>query len=108
MGFQTEFGEWAISKSEDVRKKARELLLKAKVYRFFAAAFAMAGVAVFLILYFKHVEGRLLEALTEPATIGIVLVPFLPAVILSWKASKIESKLLETMNQGREDSGKKA
>lgn len=82
---------------EDTRKKARELLLKTRIYRFFAAAFAFAGLTVFLILYFRNVEGNVLDALSRPSIVAILLLPFLPAAVLSWMSARLESKFFDLL-----------
>lgn len=74
------------------RYVARSLLIKSRLYRFFALSFALMGVVIFLFLYFKHVEGQLFEALRDPTIIAIVLFPFLPAIVLSLMAQGLERK----------------
>lgn len=69
-------------------------------------AFACAGLVVFLLLYFRFVEGNTFEALAKPSIIGIVLVPFLPAAILSWYSSRLESKCFALL-EGNEEKPKK-
>ncbi len=36
----------------DARKKAKELIMRARIYRLFATIFAIIGVVVFIMLYF--------------------------------------------------------
>lgn len=67
-------------------------MLKARLLRFIALIFAIAGLLIFLALYIRNVDGTLLSALTNPFTIFIVVVPFLPAVVLSWMASRLEKQ----------------
>lgn len=74
------------------RLLARSLLIKSRLYRLFALAFALMGVVIFVYLYFQHVEGQLFQALRDPFTIAIILIPFLPAVVLSLMAQKLEQK----------------
>ncbi len=69
---------------------ARELVLKAKLLRFFALIFALTGMVIFVVLYFQNVEGTFLSALTNPFVITIIIVPFLPAAVLSLLASRLE------------------
>jgi hypothetical protein len=75
------------------KKQARELLIKAKVYRLFATVFAVVGAVIFLVLYFRFYGGDFMEALRDPTTIFIVIFPFLPAVLLSLKAKRAEKAL---------------
>ncbi len=79
--------------------------MQARIYRFIATIFAFAGLIVFLVLYFKNIEGDVMTALSRPSTIAIILVPFLPAAVLAWKAAKIESKFFDLLGSG--ESGEK-
>lgn len=75
-----------------IDQKARELVLKARLLRFAALIFAVTGLLIFLALYIKNIDGTLLSALTNPFTIFMVLIPFLPAAVLSWMASRLEKQ----------------
>ncbi|MCM2343923.1 MAG: hypothetical protein NDJ24_05125 [Alphaproteobacteria bacterium] len=75
---------------EDVRLKARALLMKAKLYRLMALVFAFTGLAVFTVLYIRNIEGQFFEALQHPVTVTIILVPFLPAIVLSILGQRAE------------------
>ena len=79
------------------RGLARSLLIKSRLYRFFALAFAVMGVVVFVTLYFKNIEGHLLEALRNPSIIAIILIPFLPAIVLSLMAQRAEQKFMKLL-----------
>lgn len=74
---------------------ARELLIKSKVYRTASLFFVTVGIFVFCFLYVSNVNGRLAEALREPVTVLIFLVPFLPAAVLTWIADRFEKKYIE-------------
>lgn len=78
---------------EKQRLLARDLLLRARVYKFLAALFACAGVVVFLSLYFRNIDGNLLGALARLSTVMTILLPFLPAFVFSWLASRAEARL---------------
>ena len=91
-------GGAVISEHVKLRKEARELLMKARVYRFFALAFVFFGLVIFLFLYFKHIDGRLLEALTNVKTVLIILIPFLPAAVLTALAARTESKFYDLVH----------
>lgn len=67
-------------------------MIKAKIYRFFAIIFAVMGAVIFMLLYFRHLDGRMMEALTDIRTVFIVLIPFLPAITLASLAARTESK----------------
>jgi hypothetical protein len=81
-----------------IRREARELLIKTRVYRFFALAFALMGTVIFIFLYFKHLDGRLLEALTDLKTVVMIIVPFLPAAVLAALAAKTENKFYDLLH----------
>lgn len=49
---------------------------------------------MFLVLYFKNVEGRLVEALHNPMTIAVLLLPFLPAIVMTFLAERARSKFI--------------
>lgn len=63
--------------------------------RFFAMASVVVGMAVFVFLYFTKIEGRLLEALSDPRTIIIVLMPFLPAAVMTFLAERAQTKFMD-------------
>lgn len=72
--------------------ETRQMLLKAKLFRLFALIFAVTGLVIFMVLYFQNVSGAFFSALTNPFVVTIVIIPFLPAAVLSWKASRLERK----------------
>ena len=73
-------------------KTAQEYLIKSKLYRFMSLLFVTLGIFVFCILYVQNVEGRLWEALKDPMTISVFLLPFFPAAILTVLADGAEKK----------------
>lgn len=74
------------------QKTAQEYLIKAKLYRFVSLFFVTLGVLIFCVMYVQNVEGRLIEALKDPMTIFIFLVPFIPAAVLTFLADSAEKK----------------
>lgn len=78
---------------EDMRLKARELLLRSRLYRFIAVVFALFGIILFWLLYTRYVEGDIAQALSRPGTVLLIVLPFLPASVLSWMAVRSEKKL---------------
>jgi xanthine/uracil/vitamin C permease (AzgA family) len=66
--------------------------MKAKLLRFFALVFAVVGLVIFIVLYMRNVQGSFFSAMTNPFVIIMVIFPFLPAVVLSWKANKLEAE----------------
>ena len=77
----------------------KEYLIKAKIYRVASMVFVALGLVVFMILYVNTIEGRVMEALKSPMTLGIFIVPFLPAAILSLIADKNEKKYIKLTGQ---------
>ena len=90
---------------EDTRLKARESLLRSRIYRFMALVFAALGLVLFVFLFFRYIEGDILHALKNPAVLLILVVPFLPAVILSGMAVKAEKKLAKLIAPDNEAAG---
>lgn len=98
---------------EETRLKAREYLLKTRLYRFIALCFLILGVALFIVLYLRFIEGDALTALRQPSLILILLLPFLPAAVLtsmSAKAHKQFFRIMEdhTTNPATDDTDKSA
>jgi len=73
-------------------KTAQEYLIKAKLYRFVSLLFVSLGIFIFCAMYVQNVQGRLLEALKDPMTITIFLIPFFPAAVLTYLADGAEKK----------------
>lgn len=73
-------------------KTAQEYLIKAKLYRFMSLVFVTLGIFIFCAMYVQNVEGRLIEALKDPMTITIFLIPFFPAAVLTYLADGAEKK----------------
>ncbi len=78
-----------------VSTENRLLLQKAKLYRTFSLVFVTVGIFVFCFMYINNVDGRLMQALRDPFTIGIFMIPFLPAAVLTFIADRFEKKYLE-------------
>ncbi len=89
---------------EATRLKARELLLRSRLYRFIALVFFCLGLALFAFLYYQHVEGDVVAALRRPATVMILLLPFLPAVIFSWMTMRTENRFMKVLEQVKESA----
>lgn len=83
----------------DTPVNPKEYLIKAKFYRVVSMIFVALGLVVFMILYVNTVEGRVMEALKNPMTLGMFIVPFLPAAVLSIIADKNEKKYIKLTGQ---------
>ncbi|MCF8496062.1 MAG: hypothetical protein K9G62_05265 [Alphaproteobacteria bacterium] len=73
--------------------------MKAKIYRAFALAFAFLGLIVFSMLFNQQMHGNFAEAMKDPFTIVILLFSFAPAAVFSWRAARLEKKLLAARSQ---------
>lgn len=76
--------------------------MKAKVYRFASLLFVTIGIILFCVMYVKNVDGRLVEALRNPLTIFIFLVPFVPAAVLSFLADRAEKKYSDAISSTKQ------
>jgi cytochrome bd-type quinol oxidase subunit 2 len=76
--------------------------MKAKVYRFASLLFVTIGIILFCVMYVKNVDGRLVEALRNPLTIFIFLIPFVPAAVLSFLADRAEKKYSDAMSSTKQ------
>ena len=85
-------------------KNPQDFMVKAKLYRFVSLLFVTIGVFVFCAMYIQNIEGRLLQALKDPQTIFIFLVPFLPAAVLTILADRAERKFKDLTSK---DTSKK-
>lgn len=78
----------------------KQIFIKAKFYRFMATAFAITGLILFAFNYFQFSSGDFFYALSQPDFIVIILMPFIPAALLSWMAMRLEKKT-EKMDKQR-------
>ena len=62
---------------------------KMQLYSVLSTFFLINGLFVFLDLYLEHIEGRFWTAMQDVATYGIFVFPFLPGLILSFVAYKV-------------------
>jgi hypothetical protein len=53
-------------------------------------------------MYVKNVDGRLVEALRNPLTIFVFLVPFVPAAVLSFLADRAEKRYSEAISSTKQ------
>lgn len=85
------------TKGKDANKSARamakEFVIQIRLYRMFAGLLTLAGFVIFAYFYFAHIQTRFFEAITDPGTIGMVLIPFVPAGIFIFFAGRAEKKL---------------
>lgn len=79
--------------------EARKCLIKARLYRIFAVLFACVGLLLFVLLYLRNVEGRIFQAFQDPMMAVILLVPFLPAAILSLISRRLENRYFRLVDK---------
>jgi len=70
-------------------RELQQLKIKAGTYKILMGVFAVVGLIVFLILYVKNIEGHITEALKQPSTILMIVIPFIPAIVFSFKYNKV-------------------
>ncbi len=73
--------------------EAKKLLMKTKLYKLFALAFLIVGFLVFVVLYDQSAQGNFLVLLKDPLLIFVLIMPFIPAAVLSIMAGKLEGRL---------------
>jgi hypothetical protein len=69
-----------------------QLKRKMQLYSVLSTFFLINGVFIFLDLYLTHIEGRFWVALRDLSTYGMFIFPFLPGLILSFMAYKMNLK----------------
>lgn len=84
-------------------KKAQNLLIQARIYRYLGILFALAGLGLFTFLHATLLEGKIENLLTNPMVIVFSSVPFLPALVLSILAAKYEKQCHEMLEKHRQE-----
>ena len=79
-----------------VSSVARKAILKSRFYRVFGLLFAGVGFVVFMALLQR---GELFPL--GPRVILFLVVPFLPAVFLSWYSGHLEKKYFRLLEKGK-------
>lgn len=75
------------------------LYMRARTLNFLAGIFAVCGFFLFAALYQQHIAPDPLTAMRNISTLGILLFPFLPAVILSFMARRSEKRYLSLLDK---------
>jgi amino acid transporter len=83
------------STAEDKTQPARLAYAHMRSCQVMAMIFTGCGVLVFILLYDRYIAPDLWAALRDVSTMGMVLMVFLPALILSHFARKHEKRYLE-------------
>lgn len=76
------------------------MLIKAKVYKIFAVVFAVAGLGLFAFVFSTRAgqEGAI-SILGSPASVVLVVFPFIPALVFSWISAKAAAKVEEFFDE---------
>lgn len=69
------------------------MVFRAKVYRLFSAMFALVGLIVFVMVYDEIALGNFHILMQQPLEALALLVPFVPAIILSKMAVRNNEKI---------------
>lgn len=98
-----------VSKKDEAKKpeaesinnkaKAREYLLRAKLYKFSACVFLGMGIVIFGYIYSERANGQFMKAMADPAFVFYFTFPFMPAVVLSYMAKKAEKKVHDFLKE---------
>ncbi len=83
------------------KERAREYLIKSKLYRFLALVFACLGAVLFCYGFFEQMQGEegLVGLLRDPVRIAFLMFPFVPAVALSFMGQRAERKLADVLKE---------
>ena len=69
------------------------MLIKAKVLQIFADIFAVFGIFLFIYIYLTQYQNNPSKAIHDPFFIITILIPFIPAAVLAFVASRKRSKI---------------
>jgi len=69
------------------------MVFRAKAYRIFSIGFALCGFVIFVMIYDDIARGNFQALMQRPVEALVLLVPFVPAIILSKMATKNDDKI---------------
>lgn len=84
--------------------EARKLLIKSRLYRFFALIFACLGFGVFSYVFAQYSLDEVWGAVRDPFLILTLVCVFLPAIVLSWMGRRLEIKLNTFFTEKEDES----
>jgi len=84
-----------------VKAELRKLILSAKILQFFADICAVAGIVFFAYLYFSTYGNNFMAAIKDPFFVVTIVLPFIPAAVLSAIAASKRKKIKALLEQGR-------
>jgi hypothetical protein len=73
--------------------------MRSRLYQLLALITAGVGLIIFIVLYFEHIDGKFDYALRSPSTLVIIVLPFLPAIVLSILAERSRSRFVNALQQ---------
>lgn len=82
-----------------MKEQLRVLLITAKMLQFFADIFAVLGIFLFAYIYFSKWQDEPLAAMHDPFFIVSILIPFIPAALLAFLASRKRAKIRALLEQ---------
>ncbi len=83
-----------------MKQEIKVMIVTAKVLQFCADIFAVFGIFMFAYIYFQHFKDSPSTAvLKDPLFIVTILVPFVPAAVLAWQASRKRKQIRALLEQ---------
>ncbi|PZO85053.1 MAG: hypothetical protein DI626_07840 [Micavibrio aeruginosavorus] len=76
-----------------MKEEIRINLMTARILQFCADIFAVFGVILFGYIYFHSFSDNPVHALRDPFFVVTILIPFLPAAVLAFAASRKRKKV---------------
>lgn len=76
-----------------MQENLRVMLIKAKVLQMCADIFAVFGIFLFIYIYLSEYQDNATKALRDPTFIFTILIPFMPAALLAYVASRERKKI---------------
>lgn len=75
------------------------MLIKAKMLQMCADIFAVLGMFLFIYIYLSEYQNNVDKAMRDPTFILTILMPFLPAALLAFIASRKRKKIRALVEQ---------
>jgi hypothetical protein len=88
----------------NTKQQIRALLISAKVLQFCADIFAVFGVFLFAYLYFNQYSEHPMAAIKDPFFVVTILIPFIPAAVLSLLAARKRKQVRNLIEKGESKS----
>jgi hypothetical protein len=84
-----------------MKEQLRLLLMTSKILQICADIFAVFGVFLFAYIYFNHWQDNPFAALRDPFFIVTILMPFIPAAVLSLLAARKRRQIRALLEQNQ-------